>query len=240
MAYLAIDNLHKRFQTPGGREVNALCGVSLAIDRGDILCVVGHNGSGKTTLLNCLRQAFPWDEGTIQIDDKPVDGQEANVVSVFQEVGLGVVSSMTPMENLSLVFSKHPDFIRSLPKRRFEGQIHAFLEGTGLRGRFDSFTNTPVSELSGGQRQQVAIMMAVMRRPHLLLLDEFVANLDAEVRTDILTWMKDWIRDNSVTTIMVTHDIELAENWGDWLLELSDGMLIRFERIRKAEEVRNG
>ena len=240
MAYLTIDKLHKRFLTPGGREVRALRGVSLEIDRGDILCVVGHNGSGKTTLLNCLRQAFPWDEGTIQIDGKSLNGQGVNTVSVFQEVGLGVVGSMTPMENLSLVFSKHPRFICSLPKRRFEGQICAFLEETGLRGRFDSFTNTPVSELSGGQRQQVAIMMAVMRRPHLLLLDEFVANLDAEVRTDILTWMKDWIRDNSVTTIMVTHDIELAENWGNWLLELSDGMLVRFERIRKAEEVRNG
>jgi putative ABC transport system ATP-binding protein len=240
MSYLEIHNLHKRFLTPGGREINALRGVSLKIERGDILCVVGRNGAGKTTLLNCIREIFPWEEGNILVEGKPLADQNVNVVSVFQEVGLGVVGSMTPMENLSLVFSKHTGFMRSLPKRRFERQIRAFLEETSLRGRFDSFDNTPVSELSGGQRQQVAILMAVMRRPHLLLLDEFVANLDAKVRTDILVWMRSWIRENNVTALMVTHDIELAMSWGHWLLELSDGELIRFERIERGEKTQNG
>jgi len=236
MAYLEIQNIHKCFLTPGGREVDALRGVSLEIERGDILCITGNNGSGKTTLFNCLRQDFPWDEGSIMIDGKPIGNRKINVISVFQEVGLGVVGSMTPLENLSLVFSKNPRFLYSFPKRKFERKIHRFLEDTGLRERFDSFENTPVSELSGGQRQQVAIMMAVMREPHLLLLDEFVANLDPNVRTDILTWMKSWVRENEVTMLMITHDLDLAEKWGNWILELSDGESVRFERVCRKEE----
>lgn len=235
MQYLEVQNLSKRFVTPGGREVDALQGVSFTIGRGDILCVVGHNGSGKTTLLHCIKSTFPCDTGNILIDGRPCTNRDINVVSVFQDVGLGVVGSMTPMENLSLVFSKDSRFMWSFPKRHFERQIHAFLEKTGLRERFASFEETPVSELSGGQRQQVAILMAVMRNPDVLLLDEFVANLDSRVKTDVLTWVKGWIRSQKVTTLMVSHDLSLAEDWGDWILELSDGKPIRFERTRRAE-----
>ena len=80
MAYLEIQNIHKRFLTPGGREVDALRGVSLEIERGDILCITGNNGSGKTTLFNCLRQDFPWDEGSIMIDGKPIGNRKINVI----------------------------------------------------------------------------------------------------------------------------------------------------------------
>ncbi|MBC2714958.1 MAG: ABC transporter ATP-binding protein [Desulfobacteraceae bacterium] len=240
MAFLEINNLHKQFLTPGGRQINALQGVSFELDRGDILCIVGQNGSGKTTLLNCLRQVFPRDNGEILIDGKPIENQKLNIVGVFQDVGLGVVGSMTPMENLSLVFSKHSGFMYSLPKRRFKHEIYEFLEETGLRSRFDSFDNTPVSELSGGQRQQVAIMMAVMRKPHILLLDEFVANLDADVKNYILKWMHSWINKNNVTTLMVTHDIDLARSWGNWILELSEGEVLRFEKIIKNKGILNG
>jgi putative ABC transport system ATP-binding protein len=236
MHYLEVRDIHKRFVTPGGSEVNALQGVSFSIERGEILCVVGHNGSGKTTLLNCIRNAFPWDAGDILVEGRHCTSQFINVVSVFQDVGLGVVGSMTSLENLSLVFSKQRRFMWSFPKRRFERRVRSFLEITGLLKQFESLNETPVSELSGGQRQQVAILMAVMREPDILLLDEFVANLDFRVKEDILTWVREWIRSQKVTTLMVTHDISLAENWGDWILELSDGKPIRFERTRMTKE----
>jgi len=232
MTYLEVHNLHKRFLTPGGQEVKALNGVSFEIDRGEILCVVGHNGSGKTTLLNCLRRTFSWDEGAIRINGKVTGDNSVNIVSVFQDVGLGVVGSMTPTENLSLAFSKHPGFINSFPNRRFEEQINILLKDAGLQSRFKSFGNTSVSELSGGQRQQVAIMMAVLRQPDLLLLDEFVANLDPKVKMDILSWMRIWIQQNKITTVMVTHDMNMAENLGDWILELLDGKVIRFKKTK--------
>ena len=237
MGYVALP---EKFITPGGREVHALRGISFSIDKGDILCVVGHNGSGKTTLLNCLRRSFQWDEGTIKIDGKPLNNMSTNVVSVFQDVGLGVVGSMTPLENLSLVFSKEPGYIRSIPGFRYKKQIYDFLDKAGLKDRFDSFENTPVAELSGGQRQQVAIMMAVLRQPDLLLLDEFVANLDPSVKLDILNWIRTWIFEYKVTTIMVTHDIKLAEVWGNWIVELLDGTVKRLERTQILKEVPNG
>lgn len=236
MSYLSINNLHKRFVTPGGREILALQGVSLEIEQGDILCIVGHNGSGKTTLLSCLRQNFPYDGGSILIDGSPLKTQKQNIVSVFQDIGLGVVGSMTALENLSLVFSREPGFMVGFPKHRFSGRIVAFLEEIGLRERFDSFGESPVSELSGGQRQQVAIVMAMMRRPDILLLDEFAANLDTNVKSTLLPWMHNWIFKNRITTLMVTHDTLLSETWGNWVLELSNGALVRFDKIQHGKE----
>jgi len=236
MHYLEVQNLCKRFVTPGGREIDALQGVSFAIGRGDILCIVGHNGSGKSTLLHCIKNSFPCDSGRILFNGRPCTNHAIKVVSVFQDVGLGVVGSMTPMENLSLVFSNNSRFMWSFPKRHFQTQIYAFLEKAGLLERFKSFEETPVSELSGGQRQQVAILMAVMRNPDILLLDEFVANLDSRIKEDILTWVKEWIRSQKVTTLMVSHDLSLAEGWGDWILELSDGKPVRLEKTTETRE----
>ena len=93
------------------------------------------------------------------------------------------------------------------------------------------FENTPVSELSGGQRQQLAIVMAMMRNPTVLLLDEFVASLDPKVKEEVLTWTKSWIKRKQVTTLMVTHDHKLAADWGDMILELTDGRVTRFTGI---------
>jgi len=239
MHYLEVVDLYKSFVTPGGRVINALQGVSFSIERGDILCVVGHNGSGKTTLLNCIRNTFSWESGDVLLEGKRCSSKRANVVSVFQDVGLGVVGSMTLRENLSLVFSHDHRFMVSFPKSYFELGINAFLERTGFLSQFKSFNETPVSELSGGQRQQVAILMAVMRKPDILLLDEFVSNLDARVKEEMLTWVKGWIRDQKVTTLMITHDLYLAEAWGDWILELSDGKSIRFEKLRENGQKQN-
>ena len=238
MSHLQVDDLSKTFITPGGREVPALKGVSFSLQRGEILSVIGHNGSGKTSLLNCLRRAFSWDQGRILVDDTPVTNMRSEVVSVFQDVGLGVVGSMTPLENLSLVFSRRLSYLLTFPERRFQRDIHAFLKRAGLQKRFRSFENTPVWELSGGERQQVAIIMAMMRSPSILLLDEFVANLDPTVREDLLRWTRSWILEHRITTLMVTHDHELAESWGDHVLELSDGNLVRFEKAKHAPEGR--
>ena len=233
MAYLNITNLSKTFTTPGGRQVRALSDVSLTLDCGRILCIVGHNGSGKTTLLNCIRREFPIDGGQIGIEGQDLRTSRYSVVSVFQDVSLGVIPSMTAMENLAMVHSDRRDgFLWSLPGRRYRESIRDFLKNADLLDRFESFDNTPVSELSGGQRQQVAIVMAMMREPILLLLDEFVASLDPMVRDEVLCWTKSWIRRKNVTTLMVTHDHALAEQWGDMVLELTDGRVTRFSPAR--------
>lgn len=229
MAYLTVDNLSKTFTTPGGREIRALSDVSFTVDRGRILSVVGHNGSGKTTLLNCIRGAFAFDHGQVLINGSSSSNGRKAVVSVFQDVSIGVVPSMTALENLALVQSgRGAGFLWSLPGRRYRQSIQEFLREADLLERFETFENTPVSELSGGQRQQLAIVMAMMREPTVLLLDEFVASLDPVVKQEILTWTKAWVRKKNVTTLMVTHDHALAETWGDMVLELTDGQVTRF------------
>lgn len=229
MTYLAVENLSKTFTTPGGRQVRALADVSFTLDQGRILSIVGHNGSGKTTLLNCIRGAFPSDSGHVAIGGSSNHRGKNTLVSVFQDVSIGVVSSMTTMENLALVQSGRGDgFLWSLPGRRYRESIRKFLREADLLERFEAFETTPVSELSGGQRQQLAIIMAMMREPTVLLLDEFVASLDPVVKEEVLSWTKAWIRKKNVTTLMVTHDHALAELWGDMVLELTDGRVTRF------------
>ena len=234
MAYLTVNNLSKTFTTPGGRQVHALSGVSFSLDRGRILSIVGHNGSGKTTLLNCIRREFPIDEGRINIEGLDLHASRHSIVSVFQDVSVGVVLSMTAMENLALVQSGRDDgFLWSFPRRRYRRTIRTFLKDADLLERFGAFEHTPVSELSGGQRQQLAIVMAMMREPTVLLLDEFVASLDPVVRDEVLNWTKSWVRRKNVTTLMVTHDHALAEEWGDMVLGLTDGRVSRFSATAK-------
>lgn len=237
MAYLTVNNLSKTFTTPGGRQVHALCDVSFSLDRGRILGVVGHNGSGKTSLLNCIRGAFPVDKGEVTVGGGPAEDGGNAVVSVFQDVSIGVVLSMTALENLALVQSGRGDgFVWSFPQRRYREAIRSFLLEADLLQRFEVFENTPVSELSGGQRQQLAIVMSMMREPTLLLLDEFVASLDPVVKEEVLSWTKAWVRKKNVTTLMVTHDHALAETWADMVLELTDGRVSRFSAARKGAE----
>ena len=183
--------------------------------------------------MNCLRKNIVPDSGSIYINDIILDKQNSNIVSVFQDVGIGVATSMTPMENLALVFSKSFKFKFHNPSRYFNDDINLFLDSSGLRDRFSEYENTPVSELSGGQRQQVAILMAIMRKPQILLLDEFVSNLDPTVKNEILDWIKIWIKKNNITTIMVTHDHKLANDWGDKVLELFNGSVVKFKEIKR-------
>ena len=223
MAYLEVKHLGKSFTSPSGHITQALKDVSFKVDRGEILSVVGHNGAGKTTLFNCIRKVVQWDEGEILIDGESINPKKIKVVSVYQDVCKGVVPTMTPLDNMSLIYSNELSYFWSFPKKRFGKRIESFANGTVLAKRFLSFRNTPVSELSGGQRQQLAIVMAMMRQPNVLLLDEFVASLDREIRDEVLQLTKKWIRQNQITTLMITHDPHLAKTWGDRLLELSDG-----------------
>ena len=232
MAYLKVENLRKTFVTPGGREIQALKDISFTLEQGELLSVVGHNGSGKTTLLNCIRNSEFIDSGQVLVNGKAVNANSNRIVSVFQDVGLGVIGSMTPMENLALTCSEDKSFLWSFPQKKFHRKIEAFLEESGLKERFHVFDQTPTSELSGGQKQQVAIAMAIMRRPQILLLDEFIANLDPTVCDEILAWTKNWIREKNITALMVTHDQALAMSWTDHLLELCDGEMIKFKPIK--------
>ncbi len=231
MSHLIVDNVSKTFTTPGGRQVHALSGVSFSLERGQILCVVGHNGSGKTTLLGCIRRAFPLDGGRVILEGTHERDSE-RVVSVYQDVSIGTVLSMTAMENLALVQSARGNgFLWSLPIRRYRNSIRSFLREADLLEQFTAYESTPVSELSGGQRQQLAIVMAMMRRPAVLLLDEFVASLDPRVKEEVLRWTKGWIRKQRVTTLMVTHDHQLAADWGDAILELTDGHVTNLKSV---------
>ncbi len=236
MKYLSIHNLDKTFTSPGGRVTQALTRISLELGKGSILSVIGHNGSGKTTLLNCIRRSCNPDRGEILINGQDVQKATPRMVSVYQDVDAGIIWSMTALECLTLVMSYEPSFMWSFPCRRYRDRIYKFLSSVGLAERFVEFEHTLASDLSGGQRQQLAIVMAMLRKPELLLLDEFVANLDPAVCADVLVWSKKYIKEKQITTVMVTHDHDLAESWSDYVLELHEGRVVRFSKAANSEE----
>ena len=229
--YFTIKNLCKSFTSAGGRVTKALDDVSIILKKGEILSIVGHNGSGKTTLLNSIRGDFPIDRGTIFVNGRDIRKTNLRTVSVCQDVDTGVVPSMTAMENLALVMSESSSFLYSFPTKHYKEEIHKFLSDVGLYNRFVEFGQTITSDLSGGQRHQLAIIMAMMRKPEILLLDEFIANLDPVVSSDILKWTREHIRNHKITTLNVTHDLDLAESWGDSILELYEGKIKRFSKV---------
>ena len=210
----------------------ALVDFNLKLEKGTILSVIGHNGSGKTTLLNCIRGTItPDDSGVILVNDKDIRRGDTRIVSVFQDVDAGIIPSMTAIENLVVALSGKLSFLWSFPCRHFKEKIYDFLKSIDMYKRFSEFEHSVVSDLSGGQRQQLAIIMAMLRKPELLLLDEFVANLDPKVSEDILGWTKQYIRESKITTIMVTHDHALAGTWGDYLLEMREGAIVRLTPV---------
>jgi putative ABC transport system ATP-binding protein len=238
-AYLRIHDLEKTFTTQAGRVNKALDHLTLELNKGGILSVIGPNGSGKTTLLNCIRNSCDYSGGIIMVNGQDIRNVTPRVVSVYQDIGEGVIGSMTALECLTLVMSENSSFLLSFPCKRYKKRLFAFLSSVGLADRFAEFEHTRVADLSGGQQQQLAIVMAMMREPELLLLDEFVANLDPKVSSEILQWTKEHIIQKGITTIMVTHNHKLAESWGDYILELNEGKNVRLTKTKAHGDLTN-
>jgi putative ABC transport system ATP-binding protein len=226
--FLEVESLSKSFpRTPGSPPVRALREVTFSASRSEILAIIGPNGSGKTTLLNCLRGELGPDSGMIRVDGSAARSVGLKVVSVHQDPLRNVVGSMTALENLVLAQSDRSRFLAPAATLRYRGDVEAYLKSSGLLERFRRFYNIPAAGLSGGQRQQLAVVMAMMRAPDLLLLDEFLANCDEAVSAEILDWTGAAIRQGGPTALFVTHDRDMAETWADRVLELREGRVVR-------------
>ena len=227
--FLEVESLSISYPgTAGGPPIRALSEVNFSAGPGEILAIVGPNGSGKTTLLNCLRGELSPGSGSIKFDGRAARANGLKVVSVHQDPSRNVVGSMTALENLVLAQSDRPGFLAPAATSRYRSKVDAYLESSGLIGRFRCFYGTPAAHLSGGQRQQLAVVMALMRDPKFLLLDEFLASCDETVSAEILDWLGRAIRKGGgPTTLFVTHDLGMAERWADHVLELREGRVLR-------------
>ena len=227
---IEIEKLDKTFTQPGGERVPALRMVDLVIPSGQFVTVIGTNGSGKSTLLNAIAGAFLPDAGTIRIDGKDITRQSefrraALIGRVFQDPFKGTCPSMSVAENLRMAELRGGRRGLRVGLNRSAYERYRVLLA-GLRMRLDGRLKASMGTLSGGQRQAVTLLMATLQRPQLLLLDEHTAALDPRAADQIIEVTGQVVRENSLTTLMVTHSMDQALELGDRTIMMHKGEVL--------------
>ncbi|MEQ9455450.1 MAG: ABC transporter ATP-binding protein [Phycisphaeraceae bacterium] len=224
MSKLAASNLSKTFRS-GTRRLHVLAEVSLAVETGEWVTILGRSGSGKSTLLHLLGGLDHPDAGSVAFDDQDIRAiginrfRNTHVGFVFQAYHL--LAELSAIENVLIAAMIGPSPLTwGLKRRRARGHARHLLERMGLADRI----NHRVEKLSGGERQRVAIARALINRPALLLADEPTGNLDAQTSAEILDLMRD-LHAEGQTIVMVTHDQTVARA-ADRRLTLKEGTLI--------------
>ncbi|MDP6586222.1 MAG: ATP-binding cassette domain-containing protein [Anaerolineales bacterium] len=228
---LQLKNVSKKFGIGTLDEVTALGNINLCISTGNFITIIGSNGAGKTTLLNIIAGVYPPERGgNIIINNKDITSLNEHKRSqyfgrVYQDPHIGTAAKMTLAENLSLAIARgRSRGLRTATTRKrliYFQEILATLQ-LGLEDRL----NTMVGTLSGGQRQALALVMATISKPALLLLDEHTAKLDPNTVGIVLGITENIISNEKITALMVTHNMEHALRYGSRLLMLHKGKII--------------
>jgi putative tryptophan/tyrosine transport system ATP-binding protein len=229
-ASLELKELRKVFFPGTANQVVALDRIDLAVPSGQFVSIIGSNGSGKSTLLNATAGTFSLSAGAVELDGRDVSRLAEHVRSrfvgrVFQDPRAGTAPSMTIEENLAIALmrSRRSGLRRGVTKKRravMREQLAPL--GMGLEERLGA----EVNKLSGGQRQALSLVMATVAEPRLLLLDEHTAALDPKVAATIMELTGAIVAEKRLTTLMVTHNMELALRWGDRLIMMHAGRIV--------------
>ncbi len=227
---LEIRNVYKTFNPGTINEKKALQGLSLTLQDGDFCTVIGGNGAGKSTMLNAVSGVWPVDSGAILIDGEDISGlceyQRAPFLGrVFQDPMTGTAADMQIVENMALASRRgEKRGLRwGVPKRDVE-HYRELLQTLDL-GLEDRLT-TKVGLLSGGQRQALTLLMATLRKPKLLLLDEHTAALDPKTAAKVLEATQRIVQKDHLTTLMITHNMRDAIAYGNRLIMMYDGHIV--------------
>ena len=224
---LDIKNVEKTFNPGTINEKKALNNISLHLDRGDFVTVIGGNGAGKSTMLNMVAGVYPVDRGSIVIDGVDVtklpEYKRAKYLGrVFQDPMTGTAADMQIEENLALADRRGKK--RTLrpvitAKERKEYKELLKILDLGLEERLTA----KVGLLSGGQRQALTLLMATQKSPKVLLLDEHTATLDPKTAKKVLEITEEIVQKNNLTTIMITHNMHDAIRYGNRLIMMHEG-----------------
>ena len=230
MTMLSLKNVSKTFNMGTVNEKKAIINLSLDVEEGDFITVIGGNGAGKSTLLNLIAGVYLPEQGTIELDGQNVtrlkEFKRAKYLGrVFQDPMMGTAANMEIQENLALAYRRGK--FRGLSwgvtrkdKIQFKSQLKIL--GLGLEDRL-----TPkLGLLSGGQRQALTLLMATMKKPKVLLLDEHTAALDPKTAEKVLSVTEELTSMNNLTTIMITHNMKDAIRYGNRLIMMNEGNII--------------
>ena len=225
---LEIKEISKTFNAGTVNEKTALNGVSLTLNDGDFVTVIGGNGAGKSTLLNAVAGVWPVDQGSISIDGVDVthlpEYKRARYIGrVFQDPMMGTAATMQIEENLALARRRGKP--RSLRPGITAAEREEYRELKSLNLGLEDRLTAKVGLLSGGQRQALTLLMATLQKPKLLLLDEHTAALDPKTAAKVLEVTDRIIRQERLTTLMITHNMRDAIAHGNRLIMLYEGRI---------------
>lgn len=227
---LQVQNLHKTFNKNTVNENMVFNNFNLTVNKGDFITIIGSNGAGKSTLLNIISGMIKPEEGSIILKDNdliklPEYKCTKYIGRVFQDPGVGTSPSMTILENMSMAYNKGRkfDLTFGINKKNipyFKDLLASI--GLGLEDKL----HTKVKLLSGGQKQSLALLIAVMSKPQLLLLDEHTAALDPKTSEKVNALTELIVDKEKITTLMVTHNLNLAIKMGNRLIMMHQGKII--------------
>ena len=227
---LTLDHISKTFNPGTINEKRALDGLTLHLNPGDFVTVIGGNGAGKSTMLNAVAGVWPVDDGRIILDGVDVTAmpeyRRAQYIGrVFQDPMMGTAANMQIEENLALAARRGKKRtlrwgVTKAEREEYHEKLKSF--GLGLEDRMTA----KVGLLSGGQRQALTLLMATLKRPKLLLLDEHTAALDPKTAAKVMELTDRIVREGQLTTLMITHNMRDAIQYGNRLIMLHDGHVI--------------
>lgn len=237
---LKIKNLSKSFNGGTENELNIFENFNLNIEESEFVAILGSNGCGKSTLFNLISGSLREDAGSITLDETSINNLKEEerawgIGKVHQDPSKGVSPSLTILENLSLADKKCEKFsLRNLIKK---DKIKRFVEilkevDLGLENKL----NTQVKFLSGGQRQALSLIMATLKKPKLLLLDEHTAALDPKTSKVIMEKTKQLIDKQHITAMMISHNLRDAVQYADRIIMLDKGRVILDVESKKITE----
>lgn len=227
---LKLNNINKSFNVGTVNEKHVLQGLELHIEPGDFITVIGGNGAGKSTMLNVISGVYSVDSGSIVLDGEDITNlpeyKRAKYLGrVFQDPMMGTASNMSITENLAMAYRRVKR--RGLSWGVKKGEVEKYKEvlktlDLGLENRME----TKVGLLSGGQRQAITLIMATLQKPKLLLLDEHTAALDPKTAKKVLDLTQEIVERDSLTTLMITHNMKDAIRIGNRLVMMHNGKII--------------
>jgi polar amino acid transport system ATP-binding protein len=224
---ISVEGVEKAFgSTP------VLRGVSLAVDRGEVVCIIGPSGSGKSTLLRCINGLESCDRGSVTFDGRPVDPRASDIREIRAAVGMvfqrfNLFPHRSAIENVM----EGPLHVKREPRAEAERSARSLLARVGLAGKERAYPG----ELSGGEQQRVAIARSLAMRPKAMLFDEPTSALDPELVGEVLSVMRD-LAAEGMTMVVVTHEMGFAKEVADRVLFLDRGTILEEGPARRVLE----